>query len=84
MAHETKELIVRMNCVDVEQINLDMRIEQAEALIQTKEIKVKATPIKKSLFKLFKKAELNAKYTEQVIPIQQFERQRIYRDYGLR
>ncbi|MCK4287318.1 MAG: hypothetical protein KAX18_14000 [Candidatus Lokiarchaeota archaeon] len=84
MAHVSKKKSVRMNCIDVEQINLEMRLEQIKApeIIECKQVEKK--PAKKQLSKLIKKAELNAKYPEQVIPIQRVERQRVYRDYGLR
>ena len=32
MAHEAEPKTVKMNCVDVDQINLDMRLEQAKSL----------------------------------------------------
>ncbi|MHA2337686.1 MAG: hypothetical protein ACXACX_10295 [Candidatus Hodarchaeales archaeon] len=88
MAHEAKKEMVRMNCVDVEQVNIDLRLDQkqpqAKMEVFLKKLSKERKPVKKSLRKLFKKAELNSKYPEQVIPIQRLERQRIYRNYGLR
>ena len=84
MAHEAINKTVRMNCVDVEQINLEMRLEQEKTLTPVKKIEIEKKPVKKRLLKLFKKAELNAKYPEHTIPIQRLERQRVFRDYGFR
>ena len=84
MAQVSKRKSVRMNCIDVEQINLEMRLEQAKVpeIIELKQVEKK--PVKKQLLKLINKARLNAKYPEQVIPIHRIERQKVYRDYGLR
>ena len=84
MAHVSEKRTVKMNCVDVEQINLEMRLEQIKApeIIKAKQVEKK--PAKKRLLKLLNKAKLTAKFTEQVIPIHRLERQRVYRDYGLR
>jgi hypothetical protein len=84
MAHVSEKKSVKMNCVDVEQVNLEMRLEQVKTKKITKPKQVEKKPVKKILSKLFKKAELNAKYLEQTIPIHRLERQRVYRDYGLR
>ena len=83
MAHVSEKKSVKMNCVDVEQINFEMRLEQIRTPEIIKSKQVERRPVKKRLSKLFKKAELNAKYPEQVIPIHRLERQRVYRDYGL-
>lgn len=48
-----------------------------------REIEVHRAPVKLRLSKLFKKSGLNAKYIEQVIPIQRLERQRVHRNYGI-
>ena len=84
MAHVLEKKSVMMNCVDVEQINYEIRLEQVKTpeIINPKQAERK--PVKKKLSKLFKKAELNAKYHEQLVPIHRLERQRVYRDYGLR
>ncbi|MHA2037952.1 MAG: hypothetical protein ACW972_09940 [Promethearchaeota archaeon] len=84
MAHVSEKKSVKMNCVDVEQVNLEMRLEQVKIIKTIKPKQVEKKPIKKRLSKLFKKAKLNAKYLEHVIPIQRVEQQRAYRDFGLR
>ncbi|MHA1932978.1 MAG: hypothetical protein ACW96X_10580 [Promethearchaeota archaeon] len=84
MAHVSEKRSVKMNCVDVEQVNLEMRLEQTINSELTKSKQLERKPVKNRLSKLFKKAELNAKYYEQTIPIHHLERQRVYRDYGLR
>lgn len=40
--------------------------------------------IKERFIKLFRKAERDAKYIKEVVPIQRLEQQRVYRDYGMR
>ena len=39
--------------------------------------------VKSRLSRLFKKSKLNAKYIEQLIPIEKLEYQRVYRNYGI-
>lgn len=84
MAHVSEKKSVRMNCIDVEQINLEMRLEQVRIQKTIKPKIIEKKPVKKRLSKLFKKAELNAKYPEDVIPIHRLEWQRVHRNYGLR
>jgi hypothetical protein len=84
MAHVSGKKSVKMNCIDVEQINHELRVEQIKAQGKIKPEQTEKQPVKKRLSKLFKKAKLNAKYPEEVIPIQRVEWQRVQRDYGLR
>ncbi|MFW9823927.1 MAG: hypothetical protein ACFFE4_13365 [Candidatus Thorarchaeota archaeon] len=84
MAHISEKKTVRMNCVDVEQVNLEMGLEEIKAQGKVKPKQLKMLPVKKRLSKLIKKSNLNAKYPEHVIPIQRVEWQRVHRDYGLR
>ena len=84
MAQISERRSVKMNCVDVEQTNLEIRFEQIKVREAIKPKHIEKQPVKKRLLKLIKKAELNAKYPEQVIPIHRLEQQRVYRDYGLR
>ena len=84
MAQISEKKSVKMNYVDVEQVNLEMRLDQIKIHEIIKSKQVERKPIKNRLLKLFKKSELNAKYPEQIIPIHRLERQRVYRDYGLR
>jgi hypothetical protein len=84
MAHVSEKKSVKLNCVDVEQVNYELSLEQEKALKKIESKQVEKKSVKKRLSKLFKKAELNAKYPEHIIPIHRLERQRVYRDYGLR
>ena len=85
MAHISENKSIKMNCVDVEQINYEMNLEQVKAPEIIKPTQVERKIVKKKLSKLFKKAELNAKYPEQIIPIQRVkQQQQVYRDYGMR
>jgi hypothetical protein len=84
MAQITKKKSVRMNCVDVEQVNFEIRLEQEKNQEIIKPEQVERKPAKKRLSKLLSKARLYAKFSEQLIPIHRLERQRVYRDYGVR
>jgi len=84
MAQITEKKSFRMNFVDVEQVNYDICLEQAKTQEAIKPNQVERKPAKKRLSKLLSKARLNAKYSEQLIPIHRLERQRVYRDYGAR
>jgi hypothetical protein len=84
MAQITEKKSVRMNCVDVEQVNFEICLEQEKNQEIIKPKQVERKPAKKRLSKLLSKARLNAKFSEQEIPIHRLERQRVYRDYGVR
>ncbi len=84
MAQITERKSVKMNCVDVEQVNLELCLDPVKAPETIKPKQVENKPVVKRLSKLFKKARLNVKYPEQLIPIHRLERQRVYRDYGVR
>lgn len=84
MAQVSEKKSVKMNCVDVEQVNYEMRLGQVKATEIIKPKQVERKPVEGRSSKLSKKAELNSKYPEQIIPIHCLERQRVYRDYGLR
>jgi len=60
-------------CVEI----IDDEIEQIE---QIKDIE---KSVKSRLSRLIKKSSLNARYTEQLIPIEKLEHQRVYRNYGI-
>ena len=66
-------------------VELEVCVEKAEKEKEhIEEKKIHKEPVKNKLLKLIKKSKLNAKYPEHVIPIQRLERQRVYRNYGLR
>lgn len=48
-----------------------------------REKEVHRVPLKKRLSKLMRKSKYNAKYIEQVIPIQKAKYERVYRNYGI-
>ena len=81
MAQISEEKSVKMNCVDVEQVNLELCLDQVKAPETIKPKQVENKPVVKRLSKLFKKAGLKVKYPERIIPIHRLERQRVYRDY---
>jgi hypothetical protein len=84
MAQISEKKSVRMNCVDVEQVNFEICLEQEKNQEIIKPKQVERKPAKKRLSKLLSKTRLNAKYHEQLVPIHRLERQRVYRDYGVR
>jgi len=84
MAQISEKKSVRMNFVEIEQLNIEQDLEQEKVQEIIKSKQVERKPAKKRLSKLFKKARLNVKYSEQLIPIHRLEQQRVYRDYGLR
>ena len=84
MAQITKKKSIRMNCVDVEQVNFEICLEQEKNQEIIKPKQVERKPAKTRLSKLLNKARLNAKFSEQEIPIDRLERKRVYRDYGVR
>jgi hypothetical protein len=83
MAHEAKKKAVRMNCVDVDQINLEMRLEQEKTFEKKKNIDVYKQPKNKQMRRLARKAKLNPRYLQDTIPIRQLDYQRNFRNYGL-
>ena len=60
-------------CIECEQIETESEREKG----------VHKVPVKNRLAKLFRKSRYNAKYMEQVIPVQRVERERINRNYGI-
>ena len=82
MAHEARKKAIRMNCVDVEQINLEMQLEQERAIERDKEVKINKESKNKQMLRLMKKAELNPKYFEETISIRRLDYQRNFRIYG--
>ncbi|MFW9874618.1 MAG: hypothetical protein ACFFG0_16045 [Candidatus Thorarchaeota archaeon] len=83
MAHEAKRKAIRMNCVDVDQINLELQLEQEKASEKVRIIKVHKEPMNKEMRRLARKARFNPRYLEEVIPIQRLEYRRNFRNYGL-
>jgi len=57
-------------CVEI----IDDEIEQIKDIEKS---------VKSRLSRLIKKSSLNARYTEQLIPIERLEHQRVYKNYGI-
>jgi hypothetical protein len=67
-----------------EYAKVEICIECEETEVESKrEKEVHKVPAKNRLAKLFRKSKYNAKYMEQVIPIQRLERERVHRNYGI-
>ena len=63
---------------------VELCIECKEAKVELeREKEVHMVPLKSRLLKLIRKSTYNAKYLEQAIPIQQLERERVVRNYGI-
>lgn len=84
MAQLSEKKSVKMNCVDIEQIYYELGLEKLKTPEIIKPKQGIKKPVKKRLSKLFNKANLNAKYSEQLIPIHLVKPQQVYRDYGMR
>ena len=67
-------------CVEIEIYvkNFEKEKEQNIEKLEHKE------SVKDKLIRLLGNAKRNAKYIKEVVPIQRLERQRVYRDYGMR
>ena len=74
-----------LNCVSaIECAKFEVCVEKtADKIEQVRSIEVHKKPVKFRLSKLFRKSGLNAKYIEQLIPIERLEHQRVRRDYGI-
>ena len=76
---------IDLNCVSaIECAKFEVYVEKTETKPEKLfEIKNHEKPVKSRLSKLFKKSKLNAKYIEQLFPIEKLEYQRLYRNYGI-
>jgi len=87
MAQKAKNELVRMDYVAVELKNLDKSIVKAKTQARAKEFLTKLNQecklVKENLRRLYKKAELNAKYFEHTYPIQKIKYQQVYRNYEI-
>ena len=87
MAQEAKNELVRIDCIAVEHKNLDKSIVKAKTQAKTKEFLTKLSQerklVKENLQRLYKKAELNARYLEHTYPIQKIKYQKVYRNYEI-
>jgi len=76
---------IELNSIsEPECVKIEVCIECEEAEIELeREKEVHRVPIKNRLLKLIKRSMYNAKYLEQVIPVQRLERERVVRNYGI-
>jgi len=81
MAQTTTRKELKNIYVDIEEIIVEI-LPEKEKTAQI--IKIKKRPLKNRLSKLFKKAELNAKYFEEIIPIEKVKSKVYSRLYGIR
>ena len=87
MTQEAKNELVRMDYVAVEHKNLGKKIVKAKTQERAKEFLTRLSQerklVKKNLQRLYKKAELNARYLEHIYPIQKIKYQKVYRNYEI-
>lgn len=87
MTQEAKNELVRTDYVAVEHKNFDKEILKAKTQERAKEFLTRLSQerklVKKNLQRLYKKAELNAKYFEHTVPIQKIKYQQVYRNYEI-
>lgn len=76
---------INLNCVSApECVKIEICVEISDDKIEPIEkAEVHRKSAKSRLSKLFKKSNLNAKYIEQLIPIERLERQRVRRNYAV-
>ena len=84
MAQVEKNELERMDYVAVEHKNLDKSIVKAKTQARAKEFLTRLSQerklVKENLQRLYKKAELNARYLEHTYPIQKIKYQQDYRN----
>jgi len=87
MAQQVKEKLVRIDIVEKEQKTLNKRIKWEKAQAKMEEFLIRLNKERKSvksdLRRLFKKAELNAKYREHTVLIQEIGYQQVYMNNGI-
>lgn len=77
---------IELDCVSApECVEIEICVEKIDKEVEYYgEKEVHKGSVKSQLVRLFRRAKRNAKYIEEVVPIQRLEQQRVYRDYGLR
>jgi hypothetical protein len=81
MAQAIRNKDVRKNCVDVERVIMDFLSESERKDILDIEEPVQTIKLKKEVVKLL--SNYNAKYHQELIPINQIDQRVIYRNYLL-
>jgi len=76
---------VNLDCVSApECVELEIKLEDLREEEEFREQrKIERKSVKKKLSKLIKKAEMNAKYVEELRPIKHVKNQFTYRNYGV-
>lgn len=74
-----------LNCISAPEcakpeVCIECEVEPIE-LVWEKEVPI--VSLKSRISKLLRKSRYNARYMEQVIPIQRLERERVHRNYGI-
>lgn len=77
---------IELDCISgSECVEIEIRVEKFDKEEERYgESIVHKGSVKSQLVRLFRRAKRNAKYIEEVVPIQRLEQQRVYRDYGMR
>ncbi len=77
---------IELDCISApECVKIEIYVEKFEKEKEKQREKlVHKESVKDKLMRLLRKAKRNAKYIEEVVPIQRLEQQRVYRDYGIR
>jgi len=70
---------------NVSKVLMDLEERSLEKLpvAEEKQEKAKEKPVKKGLLKLLKKSKYNAKYHEELVPIEKVRNNTQYRNYGV-
>ncbi len=76
---------IDLNCISaLECAKTEACVEKtADKIELIRKTEIHKKPVKSRLSKLFKKSNLNAKYIEQLNPIERLKSQQVYRNYGI-
>ncbi|UCC20886.1 MAG: hypothetical protein JSV62_06295 [Promethearchaeota archaeon] len=87
MVQQAEENLIIIDFVGEVQKNLNKRLEREKALVKMEEFLIKLNkehkPVKIDLERILKKVELNVKYLESIVPVQEIKYQQVYRNYGI-
>lgn len=81
MAQAIRKKDVRKNCLDVEKVIMECLSEPKREIIQISVEPVKSRKLGNKLLKFASKN--NAKYHQELIPINQVNQKLVYRNYGV-
>ena len=80
MAQAARKKLFEKNCVDVEKVISEMRVKQDDI---AQIIKIDKKSVKSQVLSLSKKSNLNARYFEDLIPIEKAKQFEYWRNYGI-